>query len=299
MTNLRESQQFKKGSLYTRSDIYNLYFGEPLPLKGTGNWTSGYVQPANSKDLIVFMNIDVAGKSGHNYPNKYNSQTKTIEWFGKTNSHSQQPTFQKILNKEIIPHFFARWDNKQREYLYLGIGKNFQYEDNFPTKTSEGKDSKCLKITLNCDDSENILLSDDQSINDSFNFQMEKHLEEFIIENWNSLDIGKEFNLNEEYVDKRRKKFRTDTGEIDIFALSKDKKTFLVIELKKGRLNDKVVGQIQRYMGFIKAEVANKDQKVKGLIIGLKEDLGLQRAISINPDIEYRIYKISFELFKK
>ena len=47
MTNLRESQEFKKGSLYTRSDIYNLYFGEPLPLKGTGNWTSGYVQPAN------------------------------------------------------------------------------------------------------------------------------------------------------------------------------------------------------------------------------------------------------------
>ena len=45
--------------------------------------------------------------------------------------------------------------------------------------------------------------------------------------------------------------------------------------------------------------VANNDQKVKGLIIGLKEDLGLQRAISINPDIEYRIYKISFELLKK
>ena len=67
-----QSQQFKKGSFYTRSDIYNLYFGEPLPLKGTGNWTSGYVQPANSKDLIIFMNIDVAGKSGHNYPNKYN-----------------------------------------------------------------------------------------------------------------------------------------------------------------------------------------------------------------------------------
>ena len=81
--------------------------------------------------------------------------------------------------------------------------------------------------------------------------------------------------------------------------MSKDKKTFLVIELKKGRLYDKVVGQIQRYMGFIKAEVVNNDQKIKGLIIGLKEDLGLQRAISINPDIEYSINKITFELFKK
>ena len=81
--------------------------------------------------------------------------------------------------------------------------------------------------------------------------------------------------------------------------MSKDKKTFLVIELKKNRLHDKVVGQIQRYMGFIKEEIATDDQKVKGLIIGLKESLGLQRAISINPDIEYRIYKISFELLKK
>ena len=53
MTNLRESQKFKKGSLYTRGDIYNLYFGELLSFKGIGNLTSGYVQPANSKDLIV------------------------------------------------------------------------------------------------------------------------------------------------------------------------------------------------------------------------------------------------------
>tara|TARA_A100001011_G_scaffold391990_1_gene478615 strand:+ start:345 stop:1241 length:897 start_codon:yes stop_codon:yes gene_type:complete len=298
MNNSRESQEFKKGCLYTRSDIYNLYFGEPLPLKGTANWKTGYVQPQNSKDLIVFMNIDVPGKSGHNYPNKYNPDNKTIEWFGKTNSNSQQPTFLKLKSKEIVPHFFARWDNKQREFLYLGIGKNFQFEDNYPTKTSEGKDAKCLKVTLNCDDSDNILMSDDKAVNDSFNFKLEKHLEEFIIANWNQTFLCKEYDI---YKDEENsgQQFPTDTGPIDILAISKDKKTFLVIELKKNRLHDKVVGQIQRYMGFIKGEIANDDQKVKGLIIGLKESLGLQRAISINPDIEYRIYKISFELLKK
>ena len=97
---------------------------------------------------------------------------------------------------------------------------------------------------------------------------------------------------------KTRKKFKTDTGEIDIFALSKDKKTFLVIELKKGRLIDKVVGQIQRYMGYIKQEIATDEQSVKGLIIGFEDSIALKRAISINPDIEYMIYKISFELQK-
>ena len=67
---------------------------------------------------------------------------------------------------------------------------------------------------------------------------------------------------------------------------------------KKGRASDKVVGQIQRYMGYIKDEIANNSQEVKGLIIGLKEDLGLKRAISINPSIEFRRYEIRFDLIK-
>ena len=297
MKNIKSFQQFKKGSYYTRRDIYNLYFDRPMPPTGSGNWTSGYVNPTNTDDLIIFMNIDVPGKSGHNYRNKYNPSEKTIEWYGKTRTNSSQPTFVKLLNGELIGHFFARWDNKNTEFLYLGVGKNHKYEDNVPIKTQSGKDSTCLKIISSCDDSEKILLSD-QNDDESFNFQMEKHLEEFIVENWNSLDIGSEFDLNEEYIDKKRKKFRTDTGEIDIFALSKDKKTFLVIELKKGRLSDKVVGQIQRYMGYIKQEIASKDQSVKGLIIGLDESIALKRALSVNPDIDYRIYEVSFELQK-
>ena len=42
----------------------------------------------------------------------------------------------------------------------------------------------------------------------------------------------------------------------------------LVIELKKGRASDSVVGQIQRYMGYVKDELAEKNQPVKGVIIG-------------------------------
>ena len=80
--------------------------------------------------------------------------------------------------------------------------------------------------------------------------------------------------------------------------MSKDNKEVLVVELKKGRASDKVVGQIQRYMGYIKSEIANDQQKVKGLIIGLRDDLGLKHAISINPDIEFRKYQIRFDLLK-
>ena len=81
-------------------------------------------------------------------------------------------------------------------------------------------------------------------------------------------------------------------------AISKDKKEYLVIELKKGRASDSVVGQIQRYMGFIKDEYLEKDQKVKGAIIALENDLKVKRALSVTSDIDFYEYKINFNLIK-
>jgi hypothetical protein len=47
---------------------------------------------------------------------------------------------------------------------------------------------------------------------------------------------------------------------IDILAISKDKTELLVVELKKGRASDMVVGQIQRYMGYVLEELAETNQ---------------------------------------
>ena len=48
----------------------------------------------------------------------------------------------------------------------------------------------------------------------------------------------------------------------------------------------------------LKQEIATDDQNVKGLVIGLEDSIALKRVICINPDIDYMIYKISFELQK-
>ena len=287
--------EFKKGSEYSRHDIHNLYFGCPYP--PGGRWTSGFVNPKGTNDLIIFMNIDVPGKTGHNYPNKYDPKEKKIIWYGDTESHSEQPTFKKVLNYEFTSHFFARWDKKNKYFLYLGVGKNFSFKDKQPTTNNKGEPTTSIEITLSVDDSDQILSTDKNKLDSDNSFVMEKHLEEFIIGNWDSLDLGREYDICEETIDGKRKKFRTDTGEIDIFAISKDKKTYLVIELKKGRASDKVVGQIQRYMGYIQDEIATSDQKVKGLIIGLNDDLGLRRALTFNSDIiQFKKYKIKFDL---
>ena len=90
----------------------------------------------------------------------------------------------------------------------------------------------------------------------------------------------------------------SDTGPIDILAVSKDNKTLLVIELKKGRVSDSVVGQIQRYMGFVKEELAEPDQNVKGIIIALKDDIKIRRALSVVNNIDFYRYEINFMLSK-
>jgi len=92
------------------------------------------------------------------------------------------------------------------------------------------------------------------------------------------------------------RQFGTDTGPIDILAISKNKKELLVIELKKGRASDRVVGQIQRYMGYIKDEIAESDQEVKGIIIAFDDDQRIRRALSVTNNIDFYRYKINFSL---
>jgi len=82
---------------------------------------------------------------------------------------------------------------------------------------------------------------------------------------------------------------------LDILAISKDKNEFLVIELKKGRASDIVLGQIQRYMGHIKKNLA-KNKSVKGLIIALEDDKNLKDALSVAPNIKFKKYEVSFKL---
>ena len=241
------------------------------------------------------MNINVAGRTGHDFPNSYDHETQTIEWFGKPNTNSNQPTFVKLLNGELVPHFFARWDNTNPSFTYLGVGRFVKYVDGHPTVFSNGNPTTTIKLTVSVADAGEILpFTDDEDNRPSF--ALEKYLEEFIVSNWNNLDLGQKYDLHEEVIDGKRKKFRTDTGEIDIFAISKDRSEYLVIELKKGRPSDSVVGQIQRYMGYVKAEVANKDQNVKGLIIALEDDQKIQRALSVGPDIGFSRYELKFDL---
>ncbi|MCH2227339.1 MAG: endonuclease NucS [Candidatus Caenarcaniphilales bacterium] len=150
-------------------------------------------------------------------------------------------------------------------------------------------DSLCTGIKLG----ENDLNKDETIV-----FALESHLENFLIANWEKTELGKLYDIYEEDGEITGEQFKTDTGRIDILAISKDKNSLLVIELKRGKTSDAVVGQIQRYMGYVKSEIANPNQEVKGLIIALEEDLKIRRALSVTNNIDFYRYKLDFELVK-
>jgi restriction system protein len=142
------------------------------------------------------------------------------------------------------------------------------------------------------------IISTDETIEDPSVFALEKHLEDFLVANWKQAALGKDYDIYEEDGQQIGKQYPTDTGFMDILAISKDKKELLVVELKKGRASDNVVGQIQRYMGFALEELAENGQTVKGVIIALEDDNRIRRALAVAPNIEFFRYQVSFKLFK-
>jgi len=142
-----------------------------------------------------------------------------------------------------------------------------------------------------------VLISTDETIEDPAVFALEKHLEDFLVANWSSTPLGRTHDIYQEE-DNFGQQFPTDTGPIDILAISKDKQEVLVVELKKGRASDSVVGQIQRYMGYIAEEIAEEHQRVRGVIIALEDDLRIKRALKVAPNIDFYKYEVKFDLIK-
>lgn len=141
-----------------------------------------------------------------------------------------------------------------------------------------------------------VIFAKDKDIEDPSRFAIEKHLEDFLVHNWSKTELSKDYELLTDEGEIVAQQYQSDTGPIDILAISKNKKTYLVIELKKGRASDVVVGQILRYMGFVKNELAVNGESVRGLIIALEEDLRLRNALKMIDKVEFSRYEIDFKL---
>lgn len=127
-------------------------------------------------------------------------------------------------------------------------------------------------------------------------FAMENHLEDFLVKNWEHTELGRKYELIEEDGNFSQQ-YRTEVGNIDLLVRDKETKQYVVIELKKGQTSDATVGQVARYMGWVRKNRAN-GHEVKGIIIARSNDLKLQYALQEVRNVELFVYKVNFVLEK-
>jgi RecB family endonuclease NucS len=92
--------------------------------------------------------------------------------------------------------------------------------------------------------------------------------------------------------------YTEEVGYIDLLAKN-SKGNFVVIELKKGRRDDEVIGQVLRYMGWVRKNLCKKNEEVHGLIVVGERDKKLNYALEeIGVKVSAMVYQVSFKLDK-
>jgi hypothetical protein len=141
------------------------------------------------------------------------------------------------------------------------------------------------------------IITEDDIANEEMAYALEKHLEDFIVENWSKIEFGEKLEL---YIDKNgnsgQQYYTEEVGYIDLLAKDKNG-NFVVIELKKGRRDDEVVGQVLRYMGWVRMNLCKNSESVRGLIIVGERNPKLKYALTeTGNNISAMVYQVKFQL---
>lgn len=147
------------------------------------------------------------------------------------------------------------------------------------------------------------LLDDEQNVEDIATpsdadlaaFAMEGQLRDFIIENISRIPVaGRLLGMYRDADGRDGREYPTDVGRIDILATD-DAGNFFVFELKLDRGPDRALGQLARYMGWIKIHLA-KDRNVRGVVVARAIDEKLRYAACVMPNVELLEYEVEFRL---
>ncbi len=138
-------------------------------------------------------------------------------------------------------------------------------------------------------------INDDETAEERYqaSVSLERDLHEFLFRNLDFLEEGLQ-----PYEGRTGSEYSTDAGRIDILAVDRNG-DLVVIEIKTGTVKDKVMGQIMRYVGFVKEHIAEKTQDVRAIIVADDFDENLKYSKLMFPNLELKRYEVSFEFTEK
>jgi tetratricopeptide (TPR) repeat protein len=216
-------------------------------------------------------------------------------------------TWQLIQRRGKLPGFARRAINRlsgKRDKPIIAIApiesvikKNDQLriEEQPISKIPDEPKTDSEKIKIEQNDTEQIPLYEEfENREISYNISKEKYLEEEICR---LINAGLIFDGELEILNERNlhygQQFPTEVGRIDILCKNKKTDSLVVFEIKKDKSADIVIGQISRYMGFVKKKIAKPDQSVEGIIITYEKDRKLEYAVSIHDNIRVFTYAVN------
>jgi endonuclease len=124
----------------------------------------------------------------------------------------------------------------------------------------------------------------------SSEFLLERDLQNYLAKNLECIESGLKLY---EADGVRGLEYEAGNGRrIDILALDRSG-AFVVLELKVSKGYDRVVGQLLRYVNWIKQNLAEPGQKVRGIIVCRTMTEDLQLACAGIPDLELFEYQLS------
>jgi hypothetical protein len=150
--------------------------------------------------------------------------------------------------------------------------------------------------------SEDVTLTDDEdaltspATEEQAEFVVESQLEEFLLDNWERIDWGRPLTIWEGPEGTLGHQYATEVGRIDLLCTDASTDALVVVELKRGRPSDRVVGQTARYIGWVQTHLARPRQAVEGLIVSHETDDQLAYAASAVPGLRLMTYEVTFEL---
>lgn len=128
-------------------------------------------------------------------------------------------------------------------------------------------------------------------------FSLERHLHDYMIDNWSSLDLAQDWDIfARDGEPEAGYEFSTPIGRIDLLARHKREPKWLVIELKRHKSSDAVVGQVLRYMGWVQRHLVEQNETVEGLIVATEGDPQLHYALDVVTAVNFKSYEVQFTL---
>lgn len=215
---------------------------------------------------------------------------KIISWFRQKYPLIKQGTITAHLVRLSI-------NAKSRIHHTVDQGKDdlfFQIDTKKYRLYDQASDPSPIYTKSQDSQEEEIIATEIENLTEENEFAYERDLQHFLAKNLSLIEPGLTL-----YTEEGITGLEFPVGSRFIDILAKDKgNNYVVIELKVSRGYDRVVGQILRYMAWIRKNHAEQNQNVRGVIIAREITEDLLLACSETQNVDLFEYNLSVTLRK-